>query len=91
MKFSYEDKIRGTDLEFDYKYNLVRITIERIKNNPELMDKIKELVIDDYVETTGNKPSYTDFVELKIDELATDAVDGIRIYTEFDIEVKEDF
>ncbi len=88
MIFTYEDKIRSGDLAFDYKEELIGITIDRIKDNDELMQDITQYCKGEQMEYKGAF-KLQQLIDLKIEELAEKAVDSIRIYASFDIEVSE--
>lgn len=87
MIFTYEDKIRANDLAFDYKEELIGITIDRIKDNDELMQDITQYCKGEQMEYEGAL-KLQQLIELKVEELAEEAVSRIRIYASFDIEVE---
>jgi len=88
MIFTYEDKIRAGDLAFDYKEELIGITIDRIKDDDELMQDITQYCRGEQMEYEGAL-KLQQLIDLKVEELAKKAVDSIRIYASFDIEVSE--
>lgn len=86
MIFTYEDKIRANDLAFDYKEQLIGITAERIREDDELMNRVDAFCRIELAEYEG-KFTLKQLIDLKVDELAEEAVSRIRIYATFDIEV----
>jgi len=88
MIFTYEDKIRANDLACDYKEELIGITIDRIKDDDELMQDITQYCRGEQMEYEGAL-KLQQLIDLKVEELAKKAVDSIRIYASFDIEVSE--
>ena len=87
MIFTYEDKIRANDLAFDYKEELIGITAERIREDDELMDRVDAFCRIELAEYEG-KFTLEQLIDLKVEELAEEAVSRIRIYASFDIEVE---
>ena len=94
MKFTMEDKLISIDFSFNYYSSLAKVTEERIKEDTELMAEILEVSKEakkEYDENLkeGEAPRLTlqDYIDLKIDDLAIKAVDQIRLYVEFDVEV----
>lgn len=85
MRFSYDDKIRAGDLDNSYRDSLVKYTIDRIRDEKELMEEIREFIIDENPEATESQ--IESWIDLKIDEIAEEAIDRIRVYVEFDVEV----
>ena len=88
MVFIYEDKLRGTDLDFSYSSGLADTVEERIRDDAELMAEIKEFCEVENKDDVDGKLSMKDYIDLKIDEMAMDAVDGIKMYVEFEMEAK---
>jgi len=89
MIVNYEDKLYRNDLSYEKNEMLVGVVKSRIKDNKELMTKIKEFVEYDNRDNVEGKISNESFVELKVDEMAQNAVNMIKMYVEFDMDVSE--
>lgn len=87
MIFTYEDKIRANDLAFDYREQLIGVTADRIREDDELMNRIDAFCRIELAEYEG-KFTLEQLIDLKVEELAEEAVSRIRIYASFDIEVE---
>jgi hypothetical protein len=87
MIFTYEDKIRANDLAFDYREQLIGVTAERIREDDELMNRVDAFCRIELAEYEG-KFTLEQLIDLKVEELAEEAVSRIRIYASFDIEVE---
>jgi hypothetical protein len=91
MIFSYDDKICSGDLSSDYTEQLVEITKSRILDNSDLMGLITEYAKNEYEECKefGGKLTVEDYKELKIYDLAMEAISRARFYIEFDVDASE--
>ena len=87
MTITFEEKLRYRDLSSDRIDELVESVKNYIKGNEDIMKEIKEFCEEENKDSVEGKLSMKDYIDLKIDEMANDAVDKIRIYCSFDLEV----
>jgi hypothetical protein len=87
MTFKYDDKVNFSNFEFDYQQLLLNTTIERIKDNEELMSEIKVVCEEELKEYTGNKLTLQNLIDLKIEDTAQAALYSARFYIDAEIDV----
>ena len=85
---SFEEKLGAVDLNSDFKERITESVKESILSNEPLMAEIREFVEEENADNVEGRVSNKDYVNLKVDEMASDAVDKTRIYCDFDGEVK---
>ena len=88
MEFTLNEKLNSGDLSTDFYDGLVSQVRSLIEDNEELMAEIKEFCEEENKDNVEGKLSLQDYINLKIDEMADEAVSRLRIYCEFDVEVK---
>lgn len=88
MIFSLDDKLRTSDLSSDYLDSLIKSVITRIKDDEGMMAEIKEFCEEENKDNVEGKLTLQDYINMKIDEMAEDAVSRTRFYVDFDVEVK---
>lgn len=88
MKLSFDQKLGANDLSYAYLERMKSSVEESIKENKELMDEVEANVIEDADGEGLTQEQIKNRVGLKVDEAAQAAVDSIKLYVEFDVEVK---
>lgn len=88
MTFTYEDKISFNSLSFDYKEEILGITLDRIKDDDDLMNEIRIFCEEELKEYRDTTLTLQNLIDLKLDEIAQEALDKASIYIETDIEVE---
>lgn len=89
MTFDFNDyKIRSGDLSSSFIEEIEGAVKNRIKDDEDLMKEIKEFCEEEAKEYPESKLTMDDRIKLKIDEMAEDASGTIKIYCDFDVEVK---
>lgn len=89
MTFNFSDyKLRSGDLSYRFVEEIEGALRDGIKDNEDLMKEVKVFCEEEAKENPESTLTMEDRIMLKIDEMAENAVSGIRIYCEFDLEVE---
>lgn len=89
MTFDFTDyKLRSEDLDSDFIAEIEDALRNRIKNDEDLMNEIREIVKEETAEGMSDKLTFEDYLNMKLDDIVEDAVSKIRIYCDFDLEVE---
>lgn len=98
MTINFEEKLRYSDFSYDFIDGLTKSLTERIRSDEEVMAEIKTMAEAEYAEYEDARKNRTsrlqiftltlqDFINSIVDEAAENAVQRIKVYCEFDLEV----
>jgi hypothetical protein len=80
-----EQKLRHSDLSDEFIRDLEGTVRDSIKGDEELMKQISESEKAEFPDVDEAK--LKSFIDLKVDDIATETVEKIRIYCDFDLEI----
>ena len=85
MKYTFEEKLHSGDLDFNFLQSMESQLLSEMESDEDLKKEIAEIVKDEEPELSED--AVASEVQSRLETMASNAVDNIRIYCSFDLEV----